>query len=135
MRRLNDGAMAVGWRSLRAADLRLAHWLCGHLYRLAETRDTAKHRDRRGGGRRAPCAGLGGCDSLHRWAGIGVVHDYIHVDTTAFLVPRDRSARGVRQGGDTHAASDPWNSVYAASNCALYDLAHSMYADAGTHWH
>jgi len=44
---LNDGAMAGGRRPLYAIDLRLDHWLCGHLYRLAQTRHAPKYRNRR----------------------------------------------------------------------------------------
>jgi hypothetical protein len=51
--------------------------------------------------------GVGGRDSLHRCAGIGVVLDHLYVDTAAFLVARDFAARGVREGGRPHAAGDP----------------------------
>src|SRR5271155_2087226 len=62
--------------------------------------------------------GVGGRDSLHRCAGIGIVHDHLYVDTTAFLVASHCAARGVREGGDTHVAGYPRYSVHAPSNRA-----------------
>jgi hypothetical protein len=89
------GIAMAGRRSLRTLDVRLNHRLRGHLYGLAEARDTPKHRDRRRRRRSTPGAGLGGRDSLCRYAGIGVVHHHLHVDTAAFLGARDYETRGV----------------------------------------
>src|SRR5260370_438201 len=67
--------------------------------------------------------------------GIAIVLAHLYMDTTAFLVARDCATRGVREGGHTHAASDPRHSVHAPTDSALHGLAHSMHADSRSHWH